>query len=199
MHPAGIKFGLEYKMLEFRGSDVVVTGEFLEHMSEAARRRVQKNNRLTGEDLWEEVVHAGVEKLFPRNGVTNRRSEVTPFFTGLNRVASTTLIPLAEKAKVGRRLGRDLIPEDRFTPEFGTRIGRFKIGNDMVQNRRICFRICRDTVRSLFAENDPENIRHADLLAIRVYEFLVSSGVLNVTLFFEAVKQRHPVPPGSTA
>ena len=48
MHPAGIKFGLSHGLLELNGADVVLSGAFLESISEMARRKVRRRKRVMG-------------------------------------------------------------------------------------------------------------------------------------------------------
>ena len=74
MHPAGIKFGLSHDLLEFRGADVVVSDRFFERISAAARRRIERNNRLTGLDLWDPVVSAGIREVLRSFGLEARQA-----------------------------------------------------------------------------------------------------------------------------
>jgi hypothetical protein len=182
VHPAGIKFGLSHDLLEFRGADVVVSDRFFERISAAARRRIDRNNRLTGLDLWDPVVSAGIRDVL--QSFTDPHTEYVPFFTGLDRVIRTTLIPFAEKSKVGRRLGREFGLENLFWTEFDQRLKKLDLSRDMVQTRRLCFRACCNAVRFLCAQNDPANVRHADLLALCAYNILNSAGHLEITVFF---------------
>jgi hypothetical protein len=191
MHPAGIKFGLEHNLLEFRRADVVVADRFFEALSTAARRRIQHNNRLAGTDLWDQVVSAGLRKVF--YSTTARHTEVVPFFTGLDRVIHTTLIPLAERAKVGKRMGRDILLQDSFWTEFNARVKKLALTRDMVQSRRLCFRACCNAVKALCTVNDPGNLKHADLLGICAYTLLDAAGCIEITVFFQTVKPRRPL------
>src|SRR5438094_9930606 len=101
MHPAGIKFGLSHGLLELNGADVVLSGAFLESISEMARRKVRRRKRAMGS--WDEAVSAGLRKVFVSS--TAPRQEVTPFFTGLDRMIMQSLMPTAEKPKTGHRIG----------------------------------------------------------------------------------------------
>jgi hypothetical protein len=189
MHPAGIKFGLSHDLLQLKRADVIVSDPFFEAISAVARRRIQRNNRLTGSDLWDPIVSAGLRKVFVSS--TAPHSEVVPFFTGLDRVIGTSLIPIAERANVGKRLGRDLILADAFWNEFNDRIKKLEFDRDMVQNRRLCFRACCNAVRALCARHDPGNSRHADLLALHAFNILDSAGCLEITVFFRTARPSH--------
>ncbi|HLH31167.1 MAG TPA: hypothetical protein VKY31_08185, partial [Terriglobia bacterium] len=162
---------------------------FFEEVSAAARRKLAHHNRLAGTDLWDSVVSAGLRKVF--FSTTAPHTEVTPFFTGLDRVVRTSLIPIAERAKVGTRLGREIGLGDSFFAEFDERIKKLDISRDMAQNRRSCFRACCNAVTALCARHAPEDLKHADLLSICAYEILNSAGCLEITVFFELTRRKN--------
>src|SRR2546425_2203289 len=101
MHPAGIKFGLSHGLLELSGAGVVLSPLFLESIAEMARRKVRRRKRVVW--IWDEAVGAGIRKMFVSS--TAPRQEIVPFFTGLDRIVLQTMMPIAEKAKIGHRHG----------------------------------------------------------------------------------------------
>ncbi len=188
MHPAGIKFGLSLDLLQLRGAAVVVADQLLESISVEARRRIHEGEPVTGTDIWDEVVNEGLGKVFERTDAP--RQEVVPFFLGLDRVLSETLMPLAERAGMGRKIGREFLIDKAFWDEFGERIRGLQLTDDMIEARKLFFRECCNTVRILCVQHDPDNARHADLLALFVFNDLNATGALTILERLRTAKPR---------
>jgi hypothetical protein len=163
MHPAGIKFGLSHGLLELNGADVVLSGHFLESISEMARRKVQRRKRVMG--IWDEAVRAGLQRNIAQS-FNAPRQEYVPFFTGLDRIVLETLMPIAEKAKMGRREGKYFFTNRTFWDRFRRDVRRPHMRLEAAAAWRLHFRETYAVVRQLCAENTPENMRHAELLAL---------------------------------
>lgn len=162
MHPAGIKFGLSHGLLELSGADVILSDHFLESISEMARRKVQRRKRVMG--IWDEAVHAGLCKVFV--STTAPRQEVVPFFTGLDRIVMETLMPIAEKARMGHRHGKYFISDPAFWDRFRKDVRRPHMRDETGAAWRLHFRETCAVIKDLCAQYTPENIRHAELLAL---------------------------------
>jgi len=162
MHPAGIKFGLSHGLLEFNGADVVLSGAFLESISEMARRKVRRRKRVMG--IWDEAVSAGLRKVFVSS--TAPRQEVTPFFTGLDRMIMESLMPIAEKAKMGHRSGKYFVTSNMFFAKFRKDVRSPHMRNEPGAAWRLHFRETYAVIKEFCAEHSPENLRHAELLAL---------------------------------
>jgi len=188
VHPAGIKFGLSLDLLQLRGAAVVVADQLLESISVEARRRIHEGEPVTGTDIWDEVVNEGLGKVFERTDAP--RQEVVPFFLGLDRVLSETLMPLAERAGMGRKIGREFLIDKAFWDEFGERIRGLQLTDDMIEARKLFFRECCNTVRILCVQHDPDNARHADLLALFVFNDLNATGALTILERLRTAKPR---------
>jgi len=188
VHPAGIKFGLSLDLLQLRGAAVVVADQLLESISVEARRRIHEGEPVTGTDIWDEVVNEGLGKVFERTDAP--RQEVVPFLLGLDRVLSETLMPLAERAGMGRKIGREFLIDKAFWDEFGERIRGLQLTDDMIEARKLFFRECCNTVRILCVQHDPDNARHADLLALFVFNDLNATGALTILERLRTAKPR---------
>jgi hypothetical protein len=188
VHPSGIKFGLSRDLLQLRGADVVVSDRFFELMSDVARRRIRTNNRLSAVDLWDEVVHFGLGSLLPQFSAPH--SESVPFFMGLDRVVYITLMPLAERMRLGRRIGKDFLFGNEFNSEFDNRIKKLELSRDMMQSRRLLFRACCNAVSSLCRQYSPDDLRHADLLALYAFHKWSAAGCLEITVFLRTARPR---------
>jgi hypothetical protein len=162
MHPAGIKFGLSHGLLELRGADVVLSQPLLEHISQAARRKIRRRKRVIW--IWDEAVNAGVRRIFLCT--TAPRQEVVPFFTGLDRIVFDTLGPIAEKAKIAERYGKRFAAEHTFYRKFRQDIRRPHMRLEANLAWRLHFRETHALIKALLAEYSPENMRHAELLAL---------------------------------
>lgn len=190
MHPAGIKFGLSAGLLEFRRADVVVSDHLLESISKEARRRIKIGRRVPAIYIWDHVVSHGIRNVFEQT--TAPRQEVVPFFTGLDRVLNETLMFLAERAEIGRKIGREFLTGKVFWDEFGERIRGLKLGQNMDEVRRLFFLECCDVVRSLCKQHDPDNLRHADLIALFMFNCLHTAGSIEIIARLRTVKPRRP-------
>lgn len=188
MHPAGIKFGLSNDLLQLRRADVVVSDPLLESISAEARRRIHEGEPVTGTDIWDEVVNEGLANVFERTDAP--RQEVVPFFMGLDRVVCESLMPFAERAGIGRKIGREFLIERAFWDEFGEQIRRLELSQDMIAVRKLFFRECRNTVKTLCALHDPDSTRHADLVAMFVFNNLHASGGLEILERLRTAKPR---------
>ena len=162
MHPAGIKFGLSHGLLELSGAGVVLSPPLLESISEIARRKVRRRKRVIW--IWDEAVSAGIGKVLVR--ITAPRQEFVPFFTGLDRMIFETLMPIAEKAKIAERNGRYFSAERTFYRRFRQDIRRPHMRLEANAAWRLHFRETYAMIKKLLAEYSPENIRHAELLAL---------------------------------
>ncbi len=162
MHPAGIKFGLSQGLLELNGAGVVLSPPLLESISEMARRKVRRRKRVIW--IWDDAVTAGIGKIMPFANAP--RQEYVPFFTGLDRVIFETLIPIAEKAKIAERDGKYFYAERTFYRRFRQDIRRPHMRLEANESWRLHFREIYAMIKKLLAEYSPEDIRHAELLAL---------------------------------
>ena len=188
MHPAGIKFGLSEGLLQLRGADVVVSDQLFESISAEARRRIKLGRRVDGSLIWDHVVNRGLCKVFQQSAAP--RHEVVPFFMALDRVIRESLMPLAERAQIGRKIGRDFITQAAFDDEFRERITRLDFSQGLAAARKLLFRECCDTVRMLCSQHDPDNACHADLLALFVFNFLHTAGSIEIIARLRTAKPR---------
>jgi hypothetical protein len=162
MHPAGIKFGLAHGLLEFSGGAVTLSPPLLESISEMARRKVRRRKRVIG--IWEEAVAAGLRKMLFE--IDAPRQEYVPFYTGLDRVIFETMGPIAEKAKIAERYGRHFSSEHTFYRKFRQDIRRPHMRLEAGPSWRLLFRESLGLIKQLLAEYSPEDMRHAELLAL---------------------------------
>jgi len=49
---------------------------------------------------------------------------------------------------------------------------------NMAKLQKSMFKVCHDIVKKRFAENDPDNVRHADLIALFMFNFWNATGLL---------------------
>ena len=136
------------------------------------------------------VVSHGLRNVF--ESTTAPRQEVVPFFTGLDRILNETLMFLAEKAEIGRKIGCEFLTGRVFWDEFGERVRRLQLGDDLDEVRKLFFLECCDVVRFLCKEHDLENSRHADLIALFMFNSLHRTGSIEIMARLRTAKPRHP-------
>jgi hypothetical protein len=188
MHPGGIKFGLSAGMLEFRSADVIVSEQLLESISKEARRRIKIGRRVPAIYIWDHVVSHGIRNVFQQT--TAPRQEVVPFFTGLDRVLSETLMFFAERAAIGRKIGREFLIGNMFWDEFGERVRSLQLTENMNEVRKLFFLECCRTVKCLCVMFDVDNARHADLVSLFIFNSLHNSGALAILEQLRTAKPR---------
>jgi len=163
VHPAGIKFGLTLGLLELKGDGVVLSPALLESISEMARNKVQRRKRVTW--IWDDAVTAGLQRMMPLI-IEAPRQEYVPFYTGFDRIVFETMMPIAEKAKIAERYGKYCTAEHTFYRKFRQDIRRPHMRLEANLSHRLHFRETLGVVRQLLAEHSPEDIRHAELIAL---------------------------------
>jgi hypothetical protein len=163
MHPAGIKFGLTLGLLELKGDGVVLSPALLENISEMARRKVRRRKRVTW--IWDEAVTAGLQRMMPVL-IEAPRQEYVPFYTGFDRIVFETMMPIAERAKIAERHGRYFFSEPTFYRKMRQDIRRPHMRLEANLAWRLHFREVVGLVKQLLAEHSPEDMRHAELIAL---------------------------------
>jgi hypothetical protein len=180
MHPAGIQFGLSRGLLQFRGEEVLLADVVLEELSrEAQFWQHLKKPPIHGNFLVDLTIRAA-DKLLDNNRGTSR--EITPFFTGLNKVMYFTLCRVAERAGVATTKPDRLFTNEDMWSDFCARAAEIELkpGRRSVRQARLqrsLFKICRDEVKKRCAQNDPNNVRHADLIALFMFNFWNATGL----------------------
>ena len=198
MHPSGVKFGLSLNLLELRGADVVLSDQVFHSVSSVARRRLRGKNRLTASYLWDQVVSEGLGEVI--HTFQAPHSESTPFFMGLHRVAAITVMPLAQAANLGLRIGyKDFLLSSSFMEEFDARIKKLEFDRDVTRGRRLLFRACCNTVTALCMRHNPALLDHAPLISLFVFEEWCQAGCVEVTVFlhrqtpWQRTRSNHPL------
>jgi len=179
MHPSGVQFGLSRGLLQLRGEEILLSDQLLEAISVEAQLHIHlRRPPIQGNFLVDITVRAAEKALWDDS--TGRRQEINPFFAGLNRVMYYTLCRVAERAGLAHKEPRKLMTNPDFWKEFSTRAVDIKIkgGKSMAKIQKSLFKVCHEIVKRRYAENDPENARHADLIALFMFNFWNAIGLL---------------------
>ena len=179
MHPSGVQFGLSRGLLQLRGEEILLSDQLLEAISVEAQLHIHLGRPpIQGNFLVDITVRAAEKALWDDS--TGRRREINPFFAGLNRVMYYTLCRVAERAGLAHKEPRKLMTNPDFWKEFSTRAVDIKIkgGKSMAKIQKSLFKVCHEIVKRRYAENDPENARHADLIALFMFNFWNAIGLL---------------------
>jgi hypothetical protein len=179
MHPSGVQFGLSRGLLQLRGEEVLLSDKILEAVSVEAQLRVRLGKPpIDGNFLVDMTVRAAESAL--GNDYSGRRQEIVPFFAGLNRTMYYTFCRVAERAGLAHKEPRRLLTNPDFWNEFSTRAVDVKIkpGKSIARIQKGLFKVCLEIVRARYAQNDPDNARHADLMALFMFNFWNVTGLL---------------------
>jgi hypothetical protein len=114
---------------------------------------------------------------------------MVPFFAHLNRTMYYTLCRVAERAGLARKEPTKLFTNEDFWDEFSEKAvdANIKPGKSVAKIRKKLFKVCHQMVKERYAKNDPENVRHADLVALFMFNFWNATGLLpmvQATLIF---------------
>ncbi len=179
MHPSGVQFGLTRGLLQLKGEEVLLSDKLLEAISIEAQVRLHLGKpAIEGNFLVEMTVRAAHEAL--GDDQTGRRQEIVPFFAGLNRIMYYTLCRVAERAGLARKEERRLITNPDFWNDFSTASLDIKVkpGKSIAKLQKALFKVCHELVQKRYAQNDPDNARHADLTALFIFNFWNATGLL---------------------
>ena len=108
---------------------------------------------------------------------------MVPFFAHLNRTMYYTLCRVAERANLGHKEPQRFLTNPDFWNEFATKLvdANIKPGKSVAKVQKTLFKICHQLVKEWYATNDPDNIRHADLVALFIFNFWNATGLLPMT------------------
>jgi len=179
VHPSGVQFGLSRGLLQLRGEEVLLSDQLLETISVEARLHLYlRRPPIQGNFLVDITVRAAQNAL--GNETAGRRQEIVPFFASLNRTMYYTLCRVAERAGLAHKEPRRLITNPDFWKEFSERAVDIKIkpAKSIAKLQKSLFQVCREIVKRRYAENDPDNVRHADLIALFIFNFWNATGLL---------------------
>ena len=182
MHPSGVQFGLSRGLLQLRGEEVLLSDQLLETISLEAQTHLQLGRPpIQGNFLVDITVRAAQDAL--GNQHQGRREEIVPFYANLNRTMYYTLCRVAERAGLAHKEPRRLLTNPDFWNEFSTKAvdANIKPGKSPAKIQKALFKVCHQIVRERYAKNDPGNVRHADLIALFMFNFWNVSGLLPMT------------------
>ena len=182
MHPSGVQFGLSKGLLQLRGEEVLLSERVLEAISLEAQLRIHlRKPPIDGNFLVDMTVRAAQAAL--GNDQSGRRQEIVPFFAGLNRIMYYTLCRVAERAGLAHKEPNKLFTNPDFWEEFanGAVDVKIKPGKSIPKIQKSLFKVCHEIVKKRYAKADPDNTRHADLIALFMFNFWNSIGLLPMT------------------
>ncbi len=182
MHPLGVQFGLSRGLLQLRGDEVLLSDALLEEISLQAQAHLSlRRPPIQGNFLVDITVRAAEKALGTDRA--GRQQEIVPFFAQLNRVMYYTFCRVAERAALARKEPDKLFTDPEFWGDFSTRAAdlTLKPGKSVAKVQKALFKICHELVIQRYARNDPENARHADLMALFMFNFWNATGLLPMT------------------
>ena len=165
-----------------RGEEVLLSDQLLETISVEAQMHLHlRKPPIQGNFLVDITVRAAQSASGSEQ--SSRRQEIVPFFAGLNRTMYYTFCRVAECAGLARKEPGRLFTEPEFWDEFSRRAADVKVkpGKSMAKLQKSLFKVCHEIVKERYAQNDPDNARHADLTALFMFNFWNATGLLPMT------------------
>jgi hypothetical protein len=179
MDPAGVQFGLSRGLLQLRDDEVLLSDALLEEISAQAQNHLRLGRPpIQGNFLVDITVRAAEKALGPDRA--GRRQEIVPFFAHLNRIMYYTFCRVAERAGLAHKEPNRLFTDPGFWEAFssGAVDLAIKPGKSMAKIQKSLFKVCHELVKKQYAQNDPDNARHADLIALFMFNFWNATGLL---------------------
>ena len=178
MHPVGVQFGLSRGLLQLRGDQVFLSDHLLESVALEAQLYVELRKPPTHNSIFTEIVNRVAQDALAREQAGQRQEFVT-FFAGLPRALYHTLLVLAENVDMGRKKGSNgFVTNEDLWHEFSQRAVDVKPARSLAKLRKSLFGECREIVKRRYAERDPVNARHADLMALFLFNRWNGTGLL---------------------
>ena len=181
MHPLGVQFGLSRGLLQLRGEEALLSQQLIDAVSAQAQQHVQLGRPpIQGNFLVDMTIRAAQDAL--QNQLQGRTEEMVPFFSALNQTMYYTFCRLAEKAGVATKKPDRLLTNTEFFREYAERAVdiHLKRGKSAKKLHKALFKVCHELVKKRYTENDPENARHADLIALFMFNFWNALGLLSM-------------------
>jgi len=181
MHPSGVQFGLSRGLLRLEGQEVVLSDRLLDTISLEAQWRVHAGKSPTDDKFVVDALIRSAQEAI-KDEQNPRRQEVVPFLAGLSRTMYITLCGVAARAGLGEKQGNQLTTSpdlwNEFTATAALKVKAQKRGNGMTKLQKGLFKVCRELVQQRYVQNDPDNARHADLIALFVFNLWDATGLL---------------------
>jgi hypothetical protein len=185
MQPSGVQFGLSRGLLQLRGEEALLSDPLLEKISVEAQAHLRLGRTpIRGNFLVDITVRAAQDAL--SNQDPGSREEMVPFFAHLNRTMYYTLCRVAERAGLGHKEPQRFLTNPDFWAEFCTKAleANIKPGKGVGKIQKALFKLCHQMVKEWYAKNDADNARHTDLVALFIFNFWNSTGLLPMTQAF---------------
>jgi hypothetical protein len=179
MDASGLEFGLSRGLLEFLGPDFVVSDRVLESLSVEAHIQAESGEVPVGDEAWWDVINRSLFKL-GCDDFQPQMEGVDAFLQGLSLAVFDKVIPLAQRAGLGRRVEREFKTDPEFWSELTDRVLDAQPLRDVPALHKVIFRECRHMVRTRCEERDPDNARHVDLIAFFLINFWKATTLLDV-------------------
>ena len=179
MHPSGVQFGLSRGLLQLRGDEVLLSDQLLEAILLEAQKHLRLGRPpIRGNFLVDLTVRAAQDAAATQQ--PGLQQETVPFYAHLNRTMYYTLCRVAERAGIAHKEPTKLLTNPDIWKEFSTKAVDLNIkpGKSVAKIQKALFKICHQIVKDRYAKNDPENARHADLVALFMFNFWNATGLL---------------------
>jgi|SRR6516164_10214090 hypothetical protein len=167
MHPVGIEFGLKHNLIQLRGDGIVLSDQFLGHMSAAARHQLH-GKRIDGSELLENVIDRGLGKM--NLAIDGPLGPSRAFFAKIDIVVFDTMYFYAERARIGYRTGRTFFFTREFGKELYARKNVLRRAGEVYGYEKVLFLACYDAVVARCKRMIPEDSPQFDLLALCMYQ-----------------------------
>src|SRR5438105_2512842 len=177
MHPSGVQFGLSRGLLQLRGEEVLLSDQLLEKISSEAQAYLDLGHPpIRGNFLVDITVRAAQDALGTQH--RGKREETVPLFAHLNRTMYYTCCRVAERAKIGTKEPERFLTNPDFWQEFSNKAvdANIKAGKTQARIQKKLFKVCHQLVKEWYARNDPDNARHAELIALFMFNFWNGNG-----------------------
>jgi hypothetical protein len=181
MRPEGVQFGLSRNLLKLQGEQVFFADGLLEAVSAAAEEWIRFDGPPIEGNFLVDLSIRAADKLLDDD---REGDGIAPFFEDLNRTMFYTFCEVAQSAGLAKKMPTRLLTDPGLWAEFVCRSIEARVESDWEEDERerALFKICRQLVHETYSQRDPQNIRHADLMALFIFNFWNFTGLLPIAL-----------------
>ncbi len=176
MELPGLKFGFSHDLLQLNYEDVILSDAVLDRIADRARLLAVVGPLPVGEQFGDNVVGEALADLLDAIPEPVDK-EIESFLKDVVLALFDTLVPIGERAGIGRRKGKGFFLTETFIGEFSERAFMVEV-SERSDVRFQFFSALRDAVAARLARNDPSSIKYADVFALFLMNLWLHDGSL---------------------
>src|SRR5262249_28043283 len=157
--------------------------QMIELISIEAQMRVHLGKPAIDHNFLVDMTVRAAENMLLEYTGPRPRQKINPFFGGINKTMYYTLCRVTEAAGLRRKEPSRFFTEPDFWAKYSAQVVDIKIKprQNLARIQKSMFKVCYTLVREHYEQHHPEDIRHAELVALFLFNFWNATGLLPMT------------------